>query len=482
MKKLLLYIFLIAFSLTSCEDWLDVNTDPNTPSEVPNELILPAAEVSIATRLGGNIFNFTGIFAQYWTQAPEANQYNKIDNYDLTAPFLNRDYIELFAGALNDLEMVRTQATEEENTAYFFVATVLRAYTYQMWVDLMNDVPYTEALQGVDNKFPAYDSGQDIYAGIITEINDAMAALEEGDMVGESDYLFGGNINEWVKFANSLKLKIYMRASYANDYSSEIQALINEGNFITSDVAFSAWEAQDFRYNPWYGTNKIGLGTVNNIAASPIVSYLNSNGDPRLPLLWTDVNGDFVGGVPAMKEDYTEDFSHPIIGETQPVYFMTMTELELFKSEAYVRFYNDDAKAQQAYNNAIDYNLAIHGLSNGQDLYGDGKVYAWPADGDTEDKIKSIAMQKWVSLCLVNNLEAWNEMRRLGYPEYNGAIADDVYDGGAYTAGNLISPSGNALGEGNFIQRLLYPEESTRLNNNAPEQKDLTTPIWWDKK
>jgi hypothetical protein len=429
------------------------------------------------------MFNFGGFFAQYWTQAPEANQYNKIDNYDLTAPFLSTDYTELYAGALNDLETIRNQALAEENTAYYFVATVLRAYTFQMWVDMVDDIPFSEALMGVENKFPIYDSGQDVYEGILSEIDEAFLLLNDNDYVGPSDYLFGGDISKWKAFANSLKLKIFMRASYAVDYSEEIVALIDENDFITSDVAFAAWQNEDFRFNPWYGTNSKGLGTVNNIATTTIISYLEANVDPRLSVLWKQVSGAYKGGVPAMKDGKTVDFSAPIISQTLPVYFLTIAELELFKSEAYLRFYSDDSKAQTAYENAIDYSLLLHGIGvAGEDLYGAGKSYAWNSGATLEQKIETIAMQKWVSLCLVNNFEAWNEMRRLGYPEYNGNIAEDVADGGVYTAGDLISPSGNTLGAGNFVQRLPYPEASTRLNPNAPAQKGLVIPVWWDKK
>jgi hypothetical protein len=483
MKKIFIFLFIIPLFFTSCEEWLDVNTDPNTPSDVPSELILPAAEASIATRLGGNIFNFSGIFAQYWTQAPEANQYNKIDNYTITAPFLDTDYNELYAGALNDLERIKSNALAEDATGYYFVATVLQAYTYQIWVDMMGDIPYSGSLQGVENKFPAYDKPQTVYEGILGDIDEAMDMLTEDSYISPKDYLFEGDLDKWVAFANSLKLKIYMRASYAVDYSTEIRALIDQNNFIVEDVAFDAWQAEAFRYNSWYGTNTIGLGTVNNIAATPIINYLESRSDPRLAVLWTDVDGAYVAGVPAMKEGLTAEYSAPIIDPVQPVYFLTMSELELFKSEAYIRFYNDDTEAKAAYERAIDHNLALHGLAvSGVGLYGAGRAYEWPSTGTLEDKIKAIGMQKWVSLCLVNNFEAWTEMRRLGYPEYAGSVAEDVYAGETYVAGTLISPSGNALGEGNFIQRLPYPEESTRLNDNAPAQKNQTEPIWWDQK
>ncbi|MFW6327094.1 MAG: SusD/RagB family nutrient-binding outer membrane lipoprotein [Bacteroidota bacterium] len=483
MKKLFL-IFIIPLFLTSCEEWLDVNTDPNTPSDVPPELMLPAAEASIATRLGGNLFNFSGFFAQYWTQAPEANQYNKIDNYDITGPFLNSDYTELYAGALNDLEIIREKAEEENNSGYYLVATVLRAYVFQVWVDMIGDTPYSEALLGVENKEPQYDDGQSVYEGILSELDQALENLDEDAFVSPNDYFFEGDIDNWVAFANSLKLKIMMRASNAVDYSSEIQSLIDEDNFIEEDVAFDAWTDEDNRLNPWYGTNTKGLGTVNNIAALPIISFLQQKSDPRLSNLWEDVDGEYVGGVPAMKEDYTDDFSHPIIPPTHPVYFLTMTEIELFKSEAFLRFYNDDDRAQEAYENAIDYNLDLHGISvNGEDLYGAGESYEWDSSLSEDEKLEEIGLQKWVSLCLVNNFEAWCELRRMGFPEYSGNQARDVYnDQTLNVPGTLISPDGNSLGENTLIQRLPYPERSTRLNDNSPEQPSLGTSIWWDTK
>lgn len=480
MKKLIILILPVLL-LVGCEDWLDVNTDPNNPTEVPAELVLPAAEVSVATRVGGTMFNYAGFFAQYWTQAPEANQYNKIDNYDINSPFLNTDYIELFAGALSDLEVVRDEAIETEEMGMYLAATALRAYTFQIWVDLIGEVPYTEALQGLENKSPHYDEGNVVYEGIIGELIDAIEKYSNStnQAVTPNDLILNGDNEEWLAFANSLLLKLYMRASNVNDYSTEVMDLINQGGFISQDIKVDIWETQPHKHNPWYETNKVGLGTVNNIAALPITSYMAQKGDPRLAAIFTDVSGVYVGGVPAIKKDLTDEFSHPIIDPVQPVYLMTQTEVELFIAEAHVRFDNDLTAAQAAYEAAIDYNMALHGLGSGAALYGTGGAYEW--DGSATDLVEQIAMQKWVSLCLVNNLEGWIEMRRLGYPVLSDQNPQDVYDDiTVYTAGELISPSGNVLGFGNMIQRCPYPEESTRLNTNAPEQKNLTTPIWWD--
>ncbi len=81
MKKLI-YLIASVCILSSCDSYLDVNKDPNYPGEVPNALLIPSAENFISAKLGEQIYNFGGFFAQYWDQAVEANQYNDIAEYN----------------------------------------------------------------------------------------------------------------------------------------------------------------------------------------------------------------------------------------------------------------------------------------------------------------------------------------------------------------------------------------------------------------
>ncbi len=98
MKKILILLTLLSTILVSCEGWLDVNDDPNVPTAVTTELVLPAAEASIAVQVGGVLFNTGGFYAQYWSQAPEANQYNNLDKFDLKTDFLDNSFRELRMG------------------------------------------------------------------------------------------------------------------------------------------------------------------------------------------------------------------------------------------------------------------------------------------------------------------------------------------------------------------------------------------------
>lgn len=484
MKKIYL-ILLIAAGMTfsSCETWLDVNEDPNVPSEVTPDLVLPAAEASIAVQVGGDLFNTGGFYAQYWSQAPEANQYNNLDKFDVRTDFLDNVYTELYAGALNDLEYIRTSSLESESYGNYLAATVLRAYTLQLLVDLIDMVPYTEALQGTDILNPAFDEGSAVYAGIVTEIDDALAMVSGSDAIVPTDMLLNADLDQWIGFANALKLKIFMRQSEtANNHAADIQALIAENNFMTTDVMFASFSDEQNKRNSWYDTQVDRLGGVNHVATRNIISYLSTSSDPRLEVLWSkaETNDQFNGNFPAGKTIpgiANADFSMPIVGATQPVYLYTMSELYFFIAEAELNYNNDATAAKAAYEAAIDASLSLHGIETpGSDLYGSGQALEF--NGTWEQ----IMMQKWASLALVNNIEAWFEIKRTEFPAISAASADEIMaNQDLYTPGDRIRPYENNLGDGNWLTRFYYPDAAVSANENTPSQPNLTDKVWWDQ-
>ena len=392
MKKVLYLIVAIALLSTGCEKWLDVNNDPNTPQDVPSYLILPSAEASIATRVGGNMFNYTGFFDQYWDQAPEANQYNSIPTFDIKNTFFNLDYRELYAGALSDLKKLRDKSRNDADWGNYLAATVLRAYAFQVLVDMMDQAPYIQALMGSEIPAPQWDNGDVIYDGVIHELNEALDSLNSVSTVAVNDLIFSGGtqLQQWIGFANAMKLKLYMRASYATDkYKQDVIDLLAKNEFFTGDVEFAAFKDETYKHNPWYETNTIGLATINNVATYNIITYLRSNNDPRLPVLYDKAPNpdDYAGNIPGWKTRNgvkTADFSQPVITPTQPVYLYTQSELQLFIAEAQLRYNNNDGAAKAAYESAIDANLALHGITTpGSDLYGSGKPYEWNSSADT---------------------------------------------------------------------------------------------------
>jgi hypothetical protein len=507
MKKLLLYTTLFAISLgfEGCSGWLDVNSDPNNPTDVSEDIIMPASQAEIAAYLGGDIYNYSAFFAQYVDQAPESNQYNAIADYDIDQDIFWSSYRGLYAQALEDLETVRTKAKNSNKWGDYMVATTLRAYAYQIIVDNIDEAPYSEALQGTSVTKPKYDGGETIYKGVIAEIDSAEAKVNAAsDKSISQDLMLSKDVNQWIGFANALKLRMLMRGSEKNDNSAAIKKLVNEGNFFTGDVTFASFSNQTGKYNPWYGTMD-GLSANNYVGSYPLVSFMKSTNDPRISNIYTKSTklNDYAGEVPNIyKGGYENAHSHmneyysrlnissssTIMGPTAPVYFFTQSDLQFLLAEAYVRFFSDNAKAKAAYQAAIVADLSTRGLDTGlaTNIYGSTSSQAWPDNGADTQKLKLIYMQKWVAMAMVDPAEGWAEMRRTDVPSTSSVAAQSLYDNptsDAYTAGDIIIPYADVLGS-TLIKRVWYPASALALNPNAPKNDTnlRTTNVWWDVK
>src|SRR5689334_19784677 len=149
MKKItILFIaFVLVEAVTSCSDFLDVNTDPNNaPSSTP-ALTLPAAIASSASELGAYYNILGGFWVQYWTQDNSSNQYKDIDAYNVQQSTMQGEFAELYTGALDDFQYVRTQSKASGDWNLYLMGTVMQCYTFQMLADLYDQIPFDEALQ-----------------------------------------------------------------------------------------------------------------------------------------------------------------------------------------------------------------------------------------------------------------------------------------------------------------------------------------------
>lgn len=486
MKKILITVLLI-LGLASCSDYLDVNTNPNYPINAGNDMLIPSAQSIIASVVGGDMHNTGAFFAQYCDQLPESNQYNSLSEYSFKSSLFNRSYSNLYAGALKDLETVRIQASKSGEWGDYFVATVLRAYTLQVVVDYLDNAPYLEILQGNANPMPKWDSGKDIYAGILTELDEAQSKLTPLSLIS-ADMVLEESVSNWIQFANALRLRIYMRSSNIQDNEAKIKALVQENNFFVGDVKFDAFSNDPNKRNPWYTVNKVELA-ANHAGAYPIISYLVATGDPRISDIFQKAakSGNFAGMIPGsktkLKENKNSSYSGLVYKAVMPVYYYTQSELQFFLAEAYLRYFNDDAKAKVAYEAGISANFKTRGLADGSSIYGPAGAVAWSRATTVDEKMELIGMQKWVALCMINNTESWTEVRRMGYPKLSTYTAEQIYnDPSLYTAGNLISPWVNALGDFKLVKSLYYPQTAVEVNKNTPAQRKITDLVWWNKK
>ena len=513
MRNKLLIIFsafILLFTASSCNDWLDVNHDPNALEKIPDaKVLLPAAEMGIANNLMGWDFGFGGGFwVEYWTQAYTASQFKSLCEY-LPAEF-NTAYQSLMREPMTDLKRIKTMTAEDENKGYYFIAEVLSIFTWQIITDVWGDMPYNEALRGDEGLLsPVQDKGQDIYADLMTRIDALLATdLSNSYVDAKSDYIYKGDLDAWYKFANSLKLKLMIRLSETPQYNNaEVLSFIQNADLLTSSAKIpgATWdEDMEGKRHPMreFQVGGANYFSTNVIASKTFIDYLNNNNDPRLNKLFTGTKGAFFGDFDSKedsdgngKTDDKETYAKSIFNlepdelvknnltEVLDLMLMSDWEVNFYIAEVYARA-SQNAQAQDYYERGVAASLAQHGITETNIIEAEG--YAVWKNGTVEQNIKQIAMQKWVANANYQHIESFLERNRTKYPTVNeiDIAADRAAAYATFPVGDLtISVKGRALLNGNLPASPLYPASYMFRNTNAPAQKaNVGEKVWWNVK
>jgi hypothetical protein len=493
--KNLKYIPLITLLLVfGCSDYLDVNTDPNNPADADERLVMPAAQQSIAAR-AGNYYRITGsIWSQHYTQNNTSSQYIGTDNYDVNnLNFLENDFLDMFAGGLNDLKFVKAKAEASEHWTNYLIAQVMEAYGFQLIADLYDGAPLTEGLSGGEDNFtPTWNTGPEVYDELLARLDYALSQEFGGstdENPGNNDLIFNGNVDSWIRFANTLKLKLMIRysAKDAGKAQTMISALVNSGaEFLDVDATISTYYDQPDRGNPLYEADRRNQNTTTNLKASlTMVNYLELANDPRINAFYdAPVSG---GPVKGMRQgtsslSSTQLDSKTISGAkvlpTDPVYFISLAESFFLRAEAAARGFSSE-DAASLYNQGVMAAFSRYGLDGSAFVAG---PYAYP-NGSAEENVEAIIEQKWIAHLGANSIEAWFDKLRTGYPSFSDAAPGDAgYDALAPGAPIFTFPVDAVTFDGQFPRRLLIPEDEVLNNPNAPAQpaNGILTPVWWD--
>ena len=494
----------VALVITSCKKQLDldINTDPNNPNleQLTPKLVFPAAVVSSASRIGGDLSIVGSMWAQYYTQGTTAGQYKNIDAFDLSKTFGNTNrgvaWIELFAGALNDYHFITTKAKASGDWNYFLLGTVMKAYTYQVLVDLYDKVPYTQAFQGADNLQPQFDDGYTVYKGLLAEIDTALSKDFNASTItspGLTDFVFpdtdaNWHVDPWIQFANTLKLKMYLRMVYAKPAEAEagIKKLYADGaEFLEEDAILDIYEDASDKRNPLY-TYAFQETSSDNLRASfTYLSWLLTNSDPRVnDYFGKDANtppNNSTGYLAIHQGDYDNPAtalngaSKALVLATDPVDFITLAESHFLQAEALERFFNG-AGAKAHYDAGVTAAFARYG-DNASTFIAAGGKYAYPSTGTFEQKLEAIIVQKWASFPRTHGIEGYFERNRTGYPKTSPVYSTDP----SYIPGQFVYPIAGVT-NGLFPKRLIFPDLETSKNANAPTDEPLTKKVWWDVK
>ncbi len=481
-----LFALLLVMSLVSCDDYLDINEDPNNPSNVDATLTLPTAEMTIVTSLNADYAVVGGLWAQHWTQSHVASQYRDEDRYALTRLDYQNAWAELYAGALIDLKKIEAQAAREGNWNLNLQAVCLTAFTYQILADWYDVIPYSQALSGEEGNFaPVYENGDVIYADLISRLDAALAKDFSAGTSSQipSDFIFGslseeGQVAAWKQFANTLKLKLWLRQTKVNNAGAgaAISTLLANGDFLDQDAKVDVFVDLPDKSNPLYESNVRQLNVKTNIRGSrTLISWLQENNAPRLDASFTPGSGGHYGLWQGWFDAPTQEvgINQPdvaILSATQPVYFFAADEVSFMLAEANARYGNaGDAKAY--------YDAGVTGActrvgTDCSELVAAGGVYEYP-NGTLQENLKAIMSQQWASL-VYRGYEAFWDQLRTGYPEISAFPAfDENVIPGTFTY--AVAGTTNGL----FPQRLVYPESERNTNQNIPAEVALTVPVWW---
>ena len=455
MKKILLILSTLA--LVACK--LDDNIDPNLPRTEdlsPTDLITAAETTSYAAQTGSmlqlsNIWTNTWAGNYYYYAAPMTREYQM----DVTSTFYNGIWNSNYL-AMANLSQIITSSKAVDYPNHAAIAKVLLANSMQYIVDFYGDAPYTEAFKQQDLLTPKYDKGEDIYHDLVVKLNEAIATLSShsGEEVSSSkDVIFGGDVDEWVKFAKTIKLRILLRQSKVTDATiktfvdAQLATLAGE-TFVDSDVTIQPGynTGTQAGMNPLYSNYGYYLydGSRNNsgnryIMISDHFAKL-LRGDSSKPTsgvadlrrtkmyraVSSTVKGIEQGSVkPANTKEtqysrlgwiYDKTADGDMSGASSKGYLMTASESELLQAEAAVLYPQYFTDAQGHYNQAVEDSFTFYGISGASTYLAslDSKSVGWTG---APNKIAAIQYQRLVCLNLTRPVETYINYLKTGYPD-----------------------------------------------------------------
>ena len=473
-------IFLIFLMFSSCSKFEDLNKNIKDPTSVPGESLFTGAQKYLADQMvtpnvNRNIFE---LISQYWTETTYTDEVN----YDITTRPIpgnhwNQLYVNVLKGLDESAKVIQSTGTLPGDDPAVLpnklaIIEVMTVYTYAVLVQTFGDVPYSEALVA-SVLLPKYDDGLTIYKDLITRLDAAIGKMDQTKAsFGSTDNMYGGNVAQWYKFANSLKLRMGMLLSDVDNTLAKTTVEAAAPNVILSNAdnaSISYLDAQP-NTNPIYD-NLVASGRDDFVPANTLVDMMNTLNDPRRPLYYTKIdtgggNFAYVGGIYGASNNFA-NFSHVSAQILVPSFEMMLfdaAETEFLLAEGVERGFSVGGTAEEHYNNAIRASIAYWGGADtsATNYLAQSKVAYSTATGTWQQKIGE---QKWIALYL-RGFDAWTSFRMLDYPK-------------------LVAPSTT---EEPFPVRLTYPTVEQTLNgvNRAAAAAAIggdatTTKLFWDK-
>jgi len=475
MNKYIKYLaasFLIV-AIGCTDKFEEYNTPINAVDDIPLEL-----RFNTLTQNFNHAYTTAFIVAQEYSQL-KCYEASTVKDYEFAGyndGYWNRyDKLSLIFDLLE-----RTEGEEGYMKGYQALVNINYVYTMLSITDMYGDVPYTEAGNGEEWR-PAYDTQESIYTDGIRILDEACATLENVtiESLGENDRIYGGDASKWLKFANTLRLRIALRIKNVNPtLSSELAQKAFSKPLIENEdesATLPNFDIEGARSGVWNYYETAG----SLLPSERVVEFMKSNNDPRLSILITkNVDDEYLGypngsNITRPTTEYS-DFAATGYAPDMGDQILMYAEASFLKAEAYlfgIGVTANETSANEEYRAGVRANMEMLGVENADiDTFLAGSL--GNLSGDQENKIKMIAEQKWLAFFHGGN-EAYNEVRRLGYPVI------EKRDGATHELGET---------NGEMPRRLKYPIQERDYNSThyqtavaATDNNSFLHKVWWDK-
>lgn len=496
-KRLL--VLILALSLFSaCEErWEEMNTDPNQLSSLSDEyLFTNAVRGTFRDYFERFDIDYGGQYAHIWVSNNWNREVDKYNDIQSQGDISERIFKAIYNGPIrNIVEVLQLTGPggEFENPARYAQAKIIATLNFSRMTDFFGDIPYFEGGMGkYDILKPAYDAQEVIYDDMVTRLQESITVLKNASdseiYSSAEDPIFAGDRSKWIRFANSLRLRLAMRARIADPekYNGVIDECLQE-DLIEDNSQNVMLEMEDSDnpelYNPWY--NKIidyqgGIYTMN--WSEKIINTLLDSNDPRLPFFaTTGSTGEFLGMPNGLNDTYYSGWSRAnsslateqFLAKDQPMYMMCASETYLLRAEAAL-FGLGPGDANELFQTGIQMSMAQWGIADSMVMeYLDNETEA-SLYGDQENSFRQIATQLWISF-VPNAFESWTTIRRTGYPVIEQRTPDmysmGVTDG--YMPSRINYPS--------TVERSVNQENlDAAIASMGGDEIDLR--LWWDRR
>lgn len=471
--------FLLLFTFLGCtRNFEEINTNPNSPNSVEPSFLLRQVIYNYGENMSYEGFVAGDLLSQHRT----ALDFNLFDRHALNSPQLGGNPWSIFYKNLRDNEIILNQS--RKSTAYKVYegpALIMKAYMAAGLTDLFGDVPYFQAFNGVNGTVtPVYDKQEDIYlkaGGILDNIDKGILAMQNysGSIGLQGDILYNGNLQSWIRFAKSLKIKLLLRISSKINVASQLQAIYTEGNYMKLNSQNAIFNFTNTAPNS-FRLAQLRIGDFNNFVLSKTMQDILVNlNDTRINKFFRPFSnsnsGTFNGLINGIDASQTSIVlaNYSLAGtsfredtSTLDANFLTAWEVQFALAEAAQKGFIT-ANAQQLYESGVTlafqyWNTALPANY----LTGEASF-----NNINSTPLKQIITQKWIAN-IINGYEGWVEYRRTGFPN--------------------LKPVSASLNNGLIPVRMPYPAEEAALNGQnynaaaaTTNNNSINAPVWWNQ-